>query len=79
MWLCHNRAPSWTRLRHEVRDLDGQPPVHAHLFHHLVEEVFSFGIATGLERLLEVAHGVGDVGDIEGGESTSRREGVGPT
>jgi len=41
LWLCTNRTPARVRLRHEVRDLNGHPPMHPHLLHRLVEEVYS--------------------------------------
>ena len=72
MWLCTNRTPPGVRLRHEVSDLHGQPPVHPHLFHHLVEEVFSLGVGTGLEHLLEVVEQGEDVRPVKRGEAEVR-------
>jgi hypothetical protein len=65
MWLCTNRTPPGGRLRHEVGDLDGHPPVHAHLLHHLVEEVFSLGVGARLEDRLEVVQEGKDVRPVE--------------
>jgi hypothetical protein len=50
MWLCTNRTSTlWVRLRHEVGDLDGHPPVNPHLLHHLVEEVFCWALICDLK------------------------------
>jgi hypothetical protein len=81
MWLCTNRTSTlWVRLRHEVGDLDGHPPVNAHLLHHLVEEVFSLGVGAGLEDGLEVVQERQDVRPVERGEAEVRGLGlqVGP-
>ena len=61
---CRNRVLE-TRLRHEVRDLDGQHLVHEHLLHDLLKEVFSLGVGAGLEHGLEVVDQGKDVRAIE--------------
>jgi hypothetical protein len=64
MWLSNNRVLG-VRLRHEVSDLDGQLPVHPHLLHHLVEEVFPLRIRGRVEHRLEVVQEGEDVCPVE--------------